>query len=229
MHTSHARTTHTSPAWTLCSIAPISPIGIPPICILAHSRPIPMGGGILPSPVLGYALRHRGETGAEGIPGGQPDGVEDPLGLSVIDEPALEQSQPTVLELRLRDLLRAPVDASVFGMGLEVRSVRQDARDIDSWIAQLDQLHTTQPPAEISYSCPLPEMDTLLAQWDPSFEALLRKCVLPDFDIDLETEEMARLCCALVDIPTGINQVESLHLLFALYSEIVSNQHFKIE
>lgn len=59
---------------------------------------------------------------------------------------------------------------------------------------------------------------------------------LPTADMDMSTEEYARVVCALVDIPVHTggsaeaapgNLIQSLHLLFSLYMEFKSNAHFR--
>lgn len=42
----------------------------------------------------------------------------------------------------------------------------------------------------------------------------------------MSVEEYARLACALLDIPVYDNIIESLHLLFSLYSEFKANPYF---
>ena len=50
---------------------------------------------------------------------------------------------------------------------------------------------------------------------------------MPPAEIDLTTKEFATISCALVDIPVHAESiVQSLHVLFTLYSEFRSNQHF---
>ena len=49
---------------------------------------------------------------------------------------------------------------------------------------------------------------------------------IPPGEIDLTVKEYASISCALVDIPVYDSQVQALHVLFTLYSEFRSNQHF---
>ena len=44
--------------------------------------------------------------------------------------------------------------------------------------------------------------------------------------MDLSLEEYVRVICSMLDIPVYTNMVESLHVLFTLYSEFKNNQHF---
>ncbi len=57
---------------------------------------------------------------------------------------------------------------------------------------------------------------------------------LPSADMDMSTEEYAKVVCGLLDIPVHTggggeapgNLIQSLHLLFNLYAEFKSNAHF---
>jgi intraflagellar transport protein 46 len=55
---------------------------------------------------------------------------------------------------------------------------------------------------------------------------------IPLEEIDLSVEEYSKFACALLDIPihttnNNKNIIESLHVLFTLYSEFKANQHFQ--
>ena len=41
------------------------------------------------------------------------------------------------------------------------------------------------------------------------------------------SQEYAKIVCCIMDIPVYNNLVESLHVLFTLYSEFKNNQHFQ--
>ena len=62
--------------------------------------------------------------------------------------------------------------------------------------------------------------------WPPEFEEILRTTPLPSPDLDLSLAEYAKALCAILDIPTYDNPIESLHLMFSLYTEFKNNPHF---
>lgn len=153
----------------------------------------------------------------------RPDGERDNLGLAVLDEPAAAQSDATVLELQLR-----AVSKKQYG-DVAVRSIDNAAKsplDIDRWIASIADLHRTKPQTQINYRKPMPDMDTLMAEWPPAVEDILHDLVLPDADIDTSLPEFVRVACAIMDIPVYDNLVEALHLFFSLYLEFNDNPHF---
>ena len=55
---------------------------------------------------------------------------------------------------------------------------------------------------------------------------------LPTEEIDMDLGQYCKLACALLDIPVhnttnNKNLIESLHVLFTLYSEFRANPHFQ--
>ena len=62
--------------------------------------------------------------------------------------------------------------------------------------------------------------------WPEQLEEMLKTVKLPPPEIDLDVRDYARVLCALLDIPVHQNVTESLHVLFTLYSEFSTNQHF---
>lgn len=52
---------------------------------------------------------------------------------------------------------------------------------------------------------------------------------VPSADLDVDVESFAKITCAMLDIPVYNNVIESLHVLFTLYSDFKTNQHFQNE
>ena len=70
-----------------------------------------------------------------------------------------------------------------------------------------------------------------MTEWNPEMEQAFRDISFPTPDIDMHTSDYARLICAMVDIPShklanNKSVIESLHVLFTLFSEFRQNQHF---
>ena len=153
----------------------------------------------------------------------RPDGEPDGLGLKVLDEPSSTQSDPTVLELQLR-----ATSKKAYG-DVSVRSIEGAARnpqEIERWVRSISELHRNKPPPRVHYRRPMPDVEALMEAWPEDFEAALSRIPLPSTDLDLSTEEYVRVVCGLLDIPVNDNPVESLHVLFTLYSAFRNNPHF---
>ena len=65
----------------------------------------------------------------------------------------------------------------------------------------------------MQYNIPMPG-ETILELWEPEMEQVLNETDLPKPGIDLTSEEYAKVCCLLLDIPIGENIIESLHMFF---------------
>lgn len=77
----------------------------------------------------------------------------------------------------------------------------------------------------------MPDLDNLMTEWPPEMEQALREIPFPGPEIDMHIADYARLVCTMLDIPSHKLQnnksvIESLHVLFTLYSEFKQNQHF---
>lgn len=162
------------------------------------------------------------------LPAGGAVKEETELGLTVVDEPSASQSDPTVLELRLRALSKKGG-----GGGTEAARVRalehaaKNPKEITKWIASIEELHKAKPPPQVHYARPMPEVEALMQEWPSSFDTSLSSLPLPPPDLDVTTEDYARLACALLDVPVyGSALIPSLHHLFTLYNDFMANQHF---
>ena len=65
-------------------------------------------------------------------------------------------------------------------------------------------------------------------------EAAFKQVEFPGPEIDMHVTDYARLICTFADIPVhkptnNKSTIESLHVLFTLFSEFRSNQHFQVK
>jgi intraflagellar transport protein 46 len=104
-------------------------------------------------------------------------------------------------------------------------------KDVGRWINNVKDLHKSRPPPTVNYTKQMPEIDDLMQEWSPDLEGVLREIPFPGPEIDMQASDYARLVCSMVDVPchklaNNKSVVESLHVLFTLFSEFRSNQHF---
>lgn len=76
------------------------------------------------------------------------------------------------------------------------------------------------------------KLNNFIQAWDPNFEEAIEDIEIPSEGVDINVEDMAKYCCALLDIPVHKankerNLVESLHVMFTLYSGFKANVHFQ--
>ena len=163
----------------------------------------------------------------------RPDGQQETLGISVLDEPAPQQSEAGVVELRLREEAR---DSDL--TEAEAPSVPADAdeqtqeKSIREWIESIGELHRSKPPATVTYMKPMPDIeDQLMVEFPEAVQEAVRGLVSWGPAIDLTANEYARIICTLFDVPIHEGSsdsalIESLHLLFTVYSEFAENPFF---
>lgn len=157
----------------------------------------------------------------------RPDGKPDNLGLVSLDEPAAKQSDPTILDLQLRAMSKTSGMQPAVVRSIE--NAEKNPKAVATWIDNVAALHLQKPKATVSYNKPMPDMDDLMQVWPSEFEEYLSRFPLPDSDIALDLEEFARLVCAVVDVPVYGKLIDSLHMVFSLYAEFKSNQHFQAQ
>eukprot|EP01029_Cantina_marsupialis_P030311 TRINITY_DN815_c0_g1_i2.p1 TRINITY_DN815_c0_g1~~TRINITY_DN815_c0_g1_i2.p1 ORF type:complete len:398 (-),score=145.49 TRINITY_DN815_c0_g1_i2:79-1272(-) len=155
----------------------------------------------------------------------RPHGKQDLLGLRVLDEPATEQSDPTVTEMQLRALSKKAALEPVVVRSIE--DAEKNPREIQKWINSITELHKTKPKPQVHYKKPMPDVEVLMQEWPAEFEEALKDIPVPGANINMELKEYCRVACALLDIPVYDNIVESMHLLFTLYNEFKTNPHFQ--
>ena len=154
------------------------------------------------------------------------DGKSDVLGISVLDEPAANQSDPNVLDLQLRSISKqaAPRALTV----KTISDVQHNPKAVDSWVDSISELHRNKPAQTVHYSKPMPDVEALMQTWAPEFEHILKNLKLPSAELDCDLEQYVDIVCALLDIPVQQNRIHALHLLFTLFLEFKSSQHFKV-
>ena len=155
----------------------------------------------------------------------RPDNKPVSLGLTVLDEPCAKQSDPTVLDLQLRSISKT---SGVKAM--QVRSVKDAYRNpkaVNAWIENMEELHRTKPPQNVHYTKSMPEIDLLMQEWPPEIESILSDISLPTADLDCSLQDYIDMICSLLDIPVHKSRIQSLHVLFSLFSAFKEMHHFQ--
>uniref|UniRef100_A0A2K5E290 Intraflagellar transport protein 46 homolog n=1 Tax=Aotus nancymaae TaxID=37293 RepID=A0A2K5E290_AOTNA len=149
------------------------------------------------------------------------DGKPDNLGLLVLDKSSTKQSDPT-------NSMQHNITQHMKVKSLE--DAKSNPKAIDIWFDSISELYRSKPPATVHYTRPTPDTDMLMQEWFLEFEELLvlvLQVSLPTAQTDCSLAEYIDMICAILDIPVYESQIQSLHLLFSLYSEFKNSQHFK--
>ncbi|KAJ3038286.1 Intraflagellar transport protein 46, partial [Rhizophlyctis rosea] len=135
------------------------------------------------------------------------------LGLIVLDEPATAQSDPAVLDLKLRALSKShshttsaathAVRSIPLSFSQHDPAARAGQKALVQWVKNTYDLHVHKPPDRVDYSRPMPDVETLMAEWPEEVERGLSQgdVSLPPPDIDLPLPDYTRLLCSILDIP----------------------------
>ena len=158
----------------------------------------------------------------------RPDSEFDELGLVVLDEPSISQSNPQILKMELREQygITSPDNQCDAYIGC-IENPQKNLKALHSWLESIEEIHRNRPPVNVIYTTKMPELEDLMEPWPDEFENVLRSCFLPSADMDISLEEYARIICAILEIPVHGNLIESLHVLFSLYAQFEGNQYFQ--
>ncbi len=74
----------------------------------------------------------------------------------------------------------------------------------------------------------MPDIDALMRMWPQEIEDALQVLKMPTFEMDISLQDFASITCTILDIPIYPNNpqrnlIESLHILFTLYTEFKQN------
>ncbi|KAH7950331.1 hypothetical protein HPB49_022649 [Dermacentor silvarum] len=157
-------------------------------------------------------------------PDGRADSVQ--LGLRVLDEPSAQQSEPSILALRLRALSRdARLAAASKAVVKSVERPEDQPREIESWLQSVQELHRARPPPTVHYTRNMPDVESLMQEWPADFEEMLAEVQVPTAELECSLEEYATMACLLMDIPVYKGKlIQSLHVLFSLFTAFKNSQ-----
>lgn len=159
----------------------------------------------------------------------RPDGAEEMLGLYLLDEPAINPVDPSVLEMQYIQTKKKKQTVQVQVRSLE--NAESNPKQIQQWINSVNELHKTRPPPTVQYTKGMPDIELLMQEWPPEMEEAFNRVALPGPEMDVSVGDYARLVCSMMDIPVhklnnNKSVVEALHHLFTLYAEFKDNPHF---
>ncbi|CAH0728612.1 unnamed protein product, partial [Brenthis ino] len=151
----------------------------------------------------------------------------DNLGLTVLDEPAAEQSDSALLHLQLRAISKTTSAKSTV-LTRKIDSAEKNPKAIERWIKDVSELHSAKPAPTFTYTCKMPDIDNLMEEWPDTMEDTLNEVGFPPANIDCSLSQYVDLVCAIFDIPvqgdTLNDRIQALHLLFNLYSAVKNSQ-----
>eukprot|EP00879_Flechtneria_rotunda_P011270 GHRR01011772.1.p1 GENE.GHRR01011772.1~~GHRR01011772.1.p1 ORF type:complete len:147 (-),score=42.54 GHRR01011772.1:2548-2988(-) len=82
--------------------------------------------------------------------------------LQVLDEPAAVQSDPTLLNLQLRQLSKDTPGVRMDIVGRIDHNDKDKQQRLSAWISSITDIHKHRPTAAVSYSRPMPDIEALM-------------------------------------------------------------------
>jgi len=160
----------------------------------------------------------------------RPDGVIETLGLMQLDEPTLNPSDPSVLEIQYTQWHKKKSAAPISVRSIE--NAERNPKEVQQWINNINELHKSRPPQTVQYSKQMPDIEQLMQEWPSEMESVLEQVPFPNGDLKISLEEYVRIICGMLDIPVhklsnSKSLVEALHVVFTLYLEFKQNPHFQ--
>lgn len=139
------------------------------------------------------------------------------LGLEVLDEPCGEQSDPALLQMKLRAM-----STTSTRVPLPPPSISTSSKDTEKWITEVQALHTNQPYPMVAHSQMSPDIDALMIEWPTKMEHVLNSVGFPNAQLDCSLTFYIELMCGLLDIPlpaekSQIDYLIALNTLFNLF------------
>lgn len=159
----------------------------------------------------------------------RPDDEIEPLGLTVLDEPTIGCSDPQVMKMQLREKYGLVAGNEGDGYIGQIKDLDKNQKALDTFLESYEEMVRARPAPTMSYNFEVPDEQDLMEVWPEEFDKALNSIPLPSADMDLTLEEYSKVICSICDIPVKGNIIESLHLLFTVYTLFAGHQHFQNE
>jgi intraflagellar transport protein 46 len=163
----------------------------------------------------------------------RPDGKDEQFGLGwqVLDEPSLKQTDPAILDQTLKSLGNQE-NSNQMNFVHSVENAEKNSKRVESWIDEITELNRSKPAQTVTFSKPMPDVESIMTAWPEKTERVLRQSqIMPSAEeLDCSLEQYAKMVCTMFDVPVyegnpsdsrkPDNQlIQSLHVLFSTYSQ----------
>ena len=153
------------------------------------------------------------------------------LGVCYLDEPILNQSDPSTFYLKLTNESKR-VSMNKHSKISSIMDAEKNTNKIRNWIDNFKKIKNKSLSHNVHIDSlnNMPKVEELMQPFiNETFNEHIRsqqdagKDVIPSYHIDLSLEQYAKIVCNVLDIPVQNDDINtSLHLLFATYSALQS-------
>ncbi|XP_030383890.1 intraflagellar transport protein 46 homolog [Scaptodrosophila lebanonensis] len=146
------------------------------------------------------------------------------MGLCLLDEPSGAQSEPSLLNMKLRSVLSGSRGRNArHASSASLVPTARSPKDIDKWIGEVEQVHMTQSMFDAQ---PRKDIDPLLEDWpraygEPDTASAVEQAYRSCLQDQMSLAEYVRLLSERFNIEgtldTQADYIHNVHTLFALY------------
>lgn len=140
----------------------------------------------------------------------RPDGAAEELGLTVLDEPCLNQSKKSYLDLMIKQFYKGKRKLDQKHIH-SISNAHKKPKEILSWIHDVEQLQKQKQPPNVFYSNKMPEVDTLMQNFDDDTINSLDQfkqssdMLLQFQESDIPLDVLTKSLCSVIGVPVYEN------------------------
>ena len=123
------------------------------------------------------------------------------MGLTVLDEPSINQTDSALLQLKLKAISKEVDSSKDSSLRETVVQSSGTAQEIDTWIENIKHLHeTTARPDSVTLlqNHQKPDIEELMQEWHDELENAFTVHSIPNPDLDCSLEEYINILCGKV-------------------------------
>ena len=141
----------------------------------------------------------------------RPDGSAEVLGLSVLDEPCLNQSKKSYLDLMIKQFYKGKRKLHEKTVH-SISNAHKKPKEVASWIQDVEQLQKQKQAPNVFYSNKMPEIDNLMQNYDDITLNNLEQTKSNSDDLlqfqesDIPLDTLAKSLCSVIGIPVYQNK-----------------------
>ncbi|XP_055921613.1 intraflagellar transport protein 46 homolog [Eupeodes corollae] len=146
------------------------------------------------------------------------------MGLHFLDEPSGQQSEPSLLSIKLGSVLTG----SARSHSASQVPVAKSIKDVDKWITEVEHIHLGQSNHNVQ---PEKDIETMMIDWPQSYATLENDLKKAYNDDNLSLVEYIRVLCEKLDIDCGpassgeLTQAQCIQKVYTLFSMYLAANH----
>ncbi|XP_055838609.1 intraflagellar transport protein 46 homolog [Episyrphus balteatus] len=145
------------------------------------------------------------------------------MGLHFLDEPSGQQSEPSLLSIKLGSVLTGSARSH---SASKVPIAKSIIKDVDKWITEVEHIHLGQSGHNVQ---PEKDIETMMIDWPQSYATLQNELNRAYNDDNLSLVEYIRVLCEKLEIDCGgpgeLTQAQCIQKVYTLFSMYLAANH----